>query len=110
MRLACFGDSIANLDEETLATLKAKHPFPHPDMQIPPLVEGFTLSTPVSEEVVAKAILFFPNGLAGGPDGLRPQHLKDLTSAEGPHQCVGGEGRQGASPGPSHLCQPGIEG
>ena len=81
MRLACSEDSFTNLDEETLAALKAKHPFPHPDTQIPPLEEGFTLPTPVSEEVVAKTILSFPNGSAGGPDGLRPHHLKDLTSA-----------------------------
>ena len=31
--------------------------------------------------MVAKTILSFPNGSAGGPGGLRPQHLKDLTSA-----------------------------
>ena len=27
---------------------------------------------------IKKAIYAFPNGSAGGPDGLRPQHLKDL--------------------------------
>ena len=39
----------------------------------------------VSEEDVDHAICSFPNGSAGGPDGLRPQHLKDLigASAEG---------------------------
>ena len=31
-------------------------------------------------EDVARAIRSFPNGSAGGPDGLRPQHLKDLIS------------------------------
>ena len=35
----------------------------------------------VSEGTVAHAIRSFPNGSAGGPDGLRPQHLLDLTSA-----------------------------
>ena len=29
---------------------------------------------------VKQAITSFPNGSAGGPDGLRPQHLKDLVS------------------------------
>ena len=29
---------------------------------------------------VARVIRSFPNGSAGGPDGFRPQHLKDLTS------------------------------
>ena len=28
---------------------------------------------------MARAIRSFPNGSAGGPDGLRPQHLKDMT-------------------------------
>ena len=39
----------------------------------------------MSVDEVAKAIRSFPNGSAGGPDGLRPQHLKDLTgpSSEG---------------------------
>ena len=34
---------------------------------------------------MAESIRSFPNGSAGGPDSLRPQHLKDLTSpsAEG---------------------------
>ena len=27
----------------------------------------------------------FPNGSAGGLDGLRPQHLKDMTSAQYDH-------------------------
>lgn len=39
----------------------------------------------VSVEEVYRAIRSFPCGSAGGPDGLRPQHLKDMTStsAEG---------------------------
>ena len=28
---------------------------------------------------MAQAIRSFPNGSTGGPDGLRPQHLKDMT-------------------------------
>ena len=35
----------------------------------------------VAEEVL-QAIRSFPKGFAGGPDGLRPQHLKDITSDE----------------------------
>ena len=29
---------------------------------------------------MAQAVLYFPKGSAGGPDGLLPQHLKDLIS------------------------------
>ena len=38
-------------------------------------------SLTVAEEDVRRAIASFPNGSAGGPDGLRLQHLKDLTGA-----------------------------
>src|SRR6478609_10311348 len=33
--------------------------------------------------MVKQAIMKFPSGSAGGPDGLRPQHLKDLLSSAG---------------------------
>ena len=35
----------------------------------------------MSVEELAKAIRSFPNGSAGGPDGLRPQNLKDMTGS-----------------------------
>jgi len=35
----------------------------------------------VEETKVKQAILSFPAGSAGGPDGLRPQHLKDLMGS-----------------------------
>ena len=35
----------------------------------------------MTEQDVAQAIQSFPRGSAGGPDGLLPQHLKDLISA-----------------------------
>ena len=34
----------------------------------------------MSESDVVRAILSFPKGSAGGPDGLRPHHLQDMTS------------------------------
>jgi len=33
----------------------------------------------VDEDDVRKAVLSFPAGSAGGPDGLRPQHLRDVV-------------------------------
>ena len=78
--------TIAELNDRTLTALKEKHPPPHPGSNIPtaPSEED---STPikVSIEEVSRAIRSFPCGSAGGPDGLRPQHLKDMTStsAEG---------------------------
>ena len=79
IRLACSEASIAEQNEESLAALRAKHPPPHPDSCIPSPPEEPFSSPPVSEVEVRQAILSFPNGSAGGPDGLRPQHLKDLT-------------------------------
>ena len=56
-----------------------KHPPAHPDSCFPSPPEAASL-TPVSEKEVISAIRSFPCASAGGPDGLRPQHLKDLTS------------------------------
>ena len=81
VRLACSEDSIAVLDEETVAALQSKHPPPHPETCIPPAPNSFTLDPPLLEEEVARAIHSFLNGSAGDPDGLRPQHLKDLIGA-----------------------------
>ena len=53
----------------TFEALKEKHPTLHPDSAFPPLPED-----------IIKAIRSFPNGSAGGPDGLRPQHLKDMIA------------------------------
>ena len=33
----------------------------------------------VDEDDVRKAVLSFPAGSAGGPDSLRPQHLRDMV-------------------------------
>lgn len=38
-------------------------------------------SISIAPGLVAQAILSFPTGSAGGPDGLRPQRLKDLLHA-----------------------------
>ena len=37
---------------------------------------GYIFDHPDSE--IRKAVWSFPNSSAGGPDGLRPRHLKDL--------------------------------
>ena len=86
VRLACSEDTIAASNDATFAALQLKHPPPHPDSSIPPLPQDTVApSLSVSTDEVAKAIRSFPVGSAGGPDGLRPQHLKDLIgpSSEG---------------------------
>ena len=81
VRLACSEDSIADRNDATFAALKEKHPPPHPDSSIPSPPDSSVPLLTVSVEDVAQAIKSFPNGSAGGPDGLRPQHLKDMTNS-----------------------------
>jgi len=72
-------DTISNLNEEAFTALKDKHPPPHPDSTIPsaPAVSGMT-SIQMSAEEVGRAIHSIPSTSAAGPDGLCPQHLKDM--------------------------------
>ena len=78
--MAYSEDTIADMSNATLSTLQQKHPSPHPNTCIPPLPQDSVAHTvSMSVEEVAKAIRSFPNGSAGGPDGLRPQHLKDMV-------------------------------
>ena len=81
VRLASSEDSIAKRCDATLASLREKHLPPHPQSIIPPCPTSSDAShITLSEEDILRSIMSFPNGSAGGPDGLRPQHLKDLIS------------------------------
>ena len=78
VRLASSDDTVADSNSHT-SSLTSKHPPLHPNSIIPPPSDLSEFNaTSVSEELIARAILSFPNGSLGGPDGLRPQHLKDL--------------------------------
>ena len=83
VRLGSGSDSIADHSPATLESLKQKHPDGHSDRCFGPVRDPDLFSVTITEEDVKRAITSFPNGSAGGPDGLRPQHLKDLieTSA-----------------------------
>ena len=80
--LACSQDVVADLTNTTLVALKSKHPTAHPDTNLPPAPKEEALDAVlvVSEREVNQAIQSFTKGSAGRPDGLRPQHLFDLTS------------------------------
>ena len=79
VRFACADDTIA----EHLS-LRQKHPESHPDCSISPAPGAELFFLNFTEEDVKRAIISFPAGSAGGLDGLRPQHLKDLI---GPSFC-----------------------
>jgi hypothetical protein len=81
VRLACSSsESIAPDDDNLLQLLKDKHPPPHPESVIPPF-ESPDGHLEVTSSVVTRAIYSFPDGSAGGSDGLRPQHLKDIITS-----------------------------
>ena len=56
------------------------HPLPRttPPPPPPPIVSA---PISVSQAEIARAIKSFPLGSSAGPDGLRPQHLKDILSS-----------------------------
>ena len=86
VRLACSDDTLTDKSDSTYTALQQKHPPPHPDTSIPPCPDNLPNPISVSEDDIAQAIRSFPSGSAGGPDGLRPQHLKDMIAG---HSGVG---------------------
>lgn len=78
IRTLSSNDSFAPRNQTTLAALKTLHPPAPPDRRnVPTSIIPALQVTPADVRV---AIMSFPNGSAGGPDGLRPQHLKDLIA------------------------------
>ena len=82
VRLASSDDTLAPMSETTFQALLERHPSPHPDSEISPIDEEVSTIMTVSEEEVGRGISSFRKGSAGGPDGLRPQHLKDMLSVD----------------------------
>lgn len=88
VRIASSDHTLAEHNDNTLAALKAKHPPAAAEVSDFPAIPQEVLDSfiEISSEEVARAIKSFPNDSAAGPDGLRPQHLKDMigpSSGEG---------------------------
>jgi len=85
IRLASSDDTMAPHDQHTLDALRLKHP-PRcqtlDDNNLPRTQDNHHSCPPlvVQESDVIEAVKSFPAGSAGGVDGMRPQHLKDLTN------------------------------
>ena len=77
--MACSEDVIAEYSSGTLEALRARHPPAPSDSNIPALEPTNSLAFPVNPNDILKVISSFPKGSGGGPDGLLPQHLQDLT-------------------------------
>src|SRR6218665_847706 len=82
IRLICSEDKQPLDTPETLAALKHKHTSAPIDRRTPcdPNSSERFAALQVSTEEIARAISSFPSGSAGGPDGITPQHLKDLVA------------------------------
>jgi hypothetical protein len=83
IRIAASEDTIVSFNDVTAAALRAKHPA-RVRSDTPPPSPSFDSGEPCliqSEADILAAVKTFVPGSAAGPDGLRPQHLKDLTSA-----------------------------
>ena len=73
--------TLAPDNSNTLDQLKVKHPVAPNGITLPPAPDGGEAHIPISGAAVKKAILSFPAGSAGGPNGLKPGHLKNLIGA-----------------------------
>ena len=81
IRLLSSEDALAELNSETISQLKEKHPPAEDDLDFPDEPEVVEVPEVTSAEV-KEAIRSFPNGSAGGFDGMSPQHLKDACANE----------------------------
>jgi len=75
---------LASFTDATVEELKLKHPPRAAKTQLFSAANATTQSTQpnslMSESAILAAVRSFQPGSAGGLDGLRPQHLKDLIN------------------------------
>jgi hypothetical protein len=83
IRLAASDDTTAPHNEATLAALRLQHPSRLSSNidAAASVCDPLPASLVVYEADITEAVKSFPNGSAGGLDQLRPQHLKEMTSA-----------------------------
>ena len=81
IRQICSTDSIVKPSVASYNALLAKHPPAPEDRRTFSSIDEYQ-SILVSTDQVLSAIKSFPQGSSGGPDGLRPQHLKDMTERQ----------------------------
>jgi len=80
VRVLCSDEGGVAPDAASAAQLRDKHPAAPLDRRPPPVASAQPFqATPVQ---VLQGVRFFAPGSAGGPDGLRPQHLSDLLGGE----------------------------
>ena len=65
--------------------LASKHPPCRSDFSFHLPACSLSTAIHIQESVILKSVMSFPSGSAGGPDGLNPQHLKELISPSAEH-------------------------
>lgn len=81
VRLLVSEGSIAQPGEDTLSSLRNKHPAPSRQLCFPPPPDLDVDPMTFKAEDVVRALNTFHNGSSSGLDGIRPQHLKELSSS-----------------------------
>ena len=81
VRIIASDDSVITPTSEVVTVLRLKHP-PTPLYLHPPPTEPVCQTSSVSEEEVMVALQSLRPCSAGGVDGMRPGHLKDLVAPQ----------------------------
>jgi len=79
IRIMCSEDKPAKNTDIVYGQLVDKHPAPPSDRGSIPDPQP-TVAVEMTEEEVILAVRSFPPGSAGGPDGVRPQHILEMVS------------------------------
>ena len=80
LRVLSAKETLAAMSSETTTCLLALHPPTPVDRRVTPPLSTATIQATTPD--VRAAINSFPNGSASGPDGMRPQYLKDLIAGK----------------------------
>ena len=81
IRIIASDDSVITPTSEVVTALRLKHPLSHLDLHPPPTELASQTSSVYEEEVMVALKSSCPSS-AGGVDGLRPGHLKDLVAPQ----------------------------
>lgn len=78
IQILSSSSSVVLADNESFEIMTKKHPTAPDDLDLPPAPNQQIFTFDSND--IKKMINSFPNGSGAGPEGLRPQHLKDATS------------------------------
>lgn len=79
IRIMCSEDKPAPSSDNVYAQLLDKHPAPSSERSPMPDPQP-TAAVQMTEADVLRAVRSFPAGSAGGPDGVRPQHILEMVN------------------------------